>query len=642
MNNISEINSNIILQSKSTTKDFKINSVSPKVILNNGIITVSYSTLNASINDWIGAFSPPDVDIRTKLPAKYGFAFKGSENYLITGIGSLDFNMTNLRAGIRFYYFSNGLLEPILEYKSLDIVNFEDINEPLRNRIQPTGDYNTFQLHWSSATSSIPQLHWGTSPKVYPNIVNAISFQIDRNQVCGSPANSTGWHDLGMINKALFTDIVTQNLYGKSIYYIFGEKNTNKFSKEFIFRLPPYPGNQPLNRPTQVVLMADLGIGSSVSASNTLTWQEEGSPAVDTAMSIGDYIRKGQIDAIIHSGDISYANGHIQSYDFFMDMISPIAGSVIYLTTVGNHESDWVNTETLQYELGKSSGGECGLFATTLLPMPTPATRFEPWYSYNIGLIHFVGMSTEHDYNYGSKQYQFIENDLKTVNREITPWIIFSGHRPVYVNSIECCEFGSDVNVAENLQKHIEPLLHKYRVNLAFSGHHHSIQRISAVYQNKIIQKSTYIIDKNGHLIAFHNNPKATIYHVIGTAGNGPDYDTGNHNWNERNFTNVFGYAIVTAINSTLLEWKLIESSSGKIIDRMTITQDLNVKSWDNNWSTLSFVLLTFFCVVAMMTGYWIFKWRNSKEFGYVSISSKESSGKNDFVQEEEQYGTFT
>ena len=31
-------------------------------------------------------------------------------------------------------------------------------------------------------------------------------------------------------------------------------------------------------------------------------------------------------------------------WDFFLNMISPISGSVLYLTTVGNHESDYPNS----------------------------------------------------------------------------------------------------------------------------------------------------------------------------------------------------------------------------------------------------------------------------------------------------------
>ena len=38
---------------------------------------------------------------------------------------------------------------------------------------------------------------------------------------------------------------------------------------------------------------------------------------------------------MFHSGDVSYANGYLSNWDYFMDMISPIASKVLYLTTLG-------------------------------------------------------------------------------------------------------------------------------------------------------------------------------------------------------------------------------------------------------------------------------------------------------------------
>jgi hypothetical protein len=63
----------------------------------------------------------------------------------------------------------------------------------------------------------------------------------------------------------------------------------------------------------------------------------------------------------------------------------------------------------------------------TKLPLPAPATKLQPWWSYDVGLIHFVGMSTEHKYSTGSAQHEWLRRDLAAVNRTLTPWIIFTG-----------------------------------------------------------------------------------------------------------------------------------------------------------------------------------------------------------------------
>ena len=68
-------------------------------------------------------------------------------------------------------------------------------------------------------------------------------------------------------------------------------------------------------------------------------------------------------------------------------------------------------------------------------------------------------MSTEHDFTINSEQYMFLDNHLKNVNRNITPWLIFAGHRPMYVDSTDVKYNFSDQPVAALLRQHIEPLL---------------------------------------------------------------------------------------------------------------------------------------------------------------------------------------
>ena len=53
-------------------------------------------------------------------------------------------------------------------------------------------------------------------------------------------------------------------------------------------------------------------------------------------------------------------------------------------------------------------------------------------YSFDYGSVHFVMMSTEHDYKKGSRQYTWLEKDLKSVDRNKTAWLVVGGHRPMY------------------------------------------------------------------------------------------------------------------------------------------------------------------------------------------------------------------
>lgn len=44
-------------------------------------------------------------------------------------------------------------------------------------------------------------------------------------------------------------------------------------------------------------------------------------------------------------------------------------------------------------------------------------------------------VSTEHGFAPGSAQYAWIARDLALVDRSKTPWLVFSGHRPFYIDS---------------------------------------------------------------------------------------------------------------------------------------------------------------------------------------------------------------
>ena len=58
-------------------------------------------------------------------------------------------------------------------------------------------------------------------------------------------------------------------------------------------------------------------------------------------------------------------------------------------------------------------------------------------YSYDFGLVHFIMMSTEHNFEPGSRQYEWLENDLKKVDRKKTPWVLIGGHRAMYASQDE-------------------------------------------------------------------------------------------------------------------------------------------------------------------------------------------------------------
>ena len=342
----------------------------PLEIDNDDVVTVDYYSSNPQDSDWIGVYSPYSADITATTPAKYAYCNEDND-YLSSGMGSLHFNMTNLRSDLAFYFFSNGTHYPINEAIA-PRVSFKNYNQALRARVTPTGNVDDLLLSWSSANSSAPMLRWGAGSGVYSHNVSASTYTLAQSQMLGTPAATFGWHDLGQIHRAVFSGM--RALANTRVYYTFGDAATDTWSPEHILHVPPSPGQQPPTRPTTIVLFQDLGTGS---LDDARTKKDKGQPPVNTSMRIAAEIADGSVDAVFHGGDISYADGYLTTWDFFLDMISPMASSVVYLTTVGNHESDCPGTASI-FD-GNDSGGECGLVSGELIPLPPPATLDEPW-----------------------------------------------------------------------------------------------------------------------------------------------------------------------------------------------------------------------------------------------------------------------
>lgn len=94
---------------------------------------------------------------------------------------------------------------------------------------------------------------------------------------------------------------------------------------------------------------------------------------------------------------------------------------------------------------------------------------------------------------FGSKKQQinFLEADLASVDRSVTPWLIVAGHRPWYSTG----GYGNQCFACQNA---FEEIFYKYGVDAAMFGHVHNAQRFMPMYNNKT--------DSAGL-----NNPKAAL-----------------------------------------------------------------------------------------------------------------------------------
>jgi hypothetical protein len=123
--------------------------------------------------------------------------------------------------------------------------------------------------------------------------------------------------------------------------------------------------------------------------------------------------------------------------------------------------------------------------------------------------------------------------------------------------------------------------LFKYRVNVGFYGHNHVVQRQSAVLNRQVVQRSEERKDEAGKPVFYHEDPQATVHWVIGTAGasftvtaNEPKPE-----WNEM-FIYEYGYARVTAVNASVLDWQWVHSMSGEVWEHVVLTQSDPTQPW--------------------------------------------------------------
>lgn len=135
-----------------------------------------------------------------------------------------------------------------------------------------------------------------------------------------------------------------------------------------------------------------------------------------------------------------------------------------------------------------------------------------------MGPVFTLHFSTELDFTTGSPQWTFIKDALLSVNRSDTPWVVVGFHRPMYISSTNWAPVGGDQTVAIALRQHVEPLFNNAGgspVDLVLQGHHHSYQRMCAVWNNG----TCYARSAGDNNV--YANPGAPVHIVIGTGGAG-------------------------------------------------------------------------------------------------------------------------
>ncbi|XP_052767645.1 acid phosphatase type 7-like [Mya arenaria] len=277
---------------------------------------------------------------------------------------------------------------------------------------------------------------------------------------------------------------------------------------------------------------------------------------------------KGMYDAILHVGDFAYDMDSDNGYtgDKFMNMVEPLASELPYMTCPGNHENKYNFTH---YKRRFS--------------MPSDENGDLMFYSFNMGPVHFISLSTEYYFfiQYGLvqalRQYYWLLDDLKEANkpenRKQRPWIIAYGHRPMYCSNTDKDDCTKHHSIVRDgipvIHKYgLEQMFYDYGVDLAIWAHEHSYERLWPVFDDKVY---------NGSKTEPYTNPKAPVHIITGSAGCQENHDPfipDPRPWSAFR-SDDYGYTRMKVFNSSHLYLEQVsDDKGGAVIDKIWIKKD--------------------------------------------------------------------
>ncbi len=361
---------------------------------------------------------------------------------------------------------------------------------------------------WATDTSGASEVRYSEDTS-YSHTAAATSFASDGKT----------WHS------ATITGLTPDTTYHYRVYT--GGVDLTPWSDVTFTTAPPDTATQ--------VTFAALGDGrpNSTSASpNQAAWD------------VAYQMTQKNFDFAVHSGDIVYGGGVCSGSDSgwnqylraYFDVYEDSVKQTPFYPAIGNHE------------LGSGSSA-CGYHAYTdvyHLPENAPSGDEERYYAFDWGNVHVISLNTEQNYNVGSAQYNWLENDLQNTDRR---WIVVAFHRPPYSSG----PHGSNTDVQDQLV----PLFEQYGVDVVLNGHDHDYERTCPIKND-----ACTTIDDGG-----------VVYFVTGGAG-APLYSQNDPNaWFTAKYSKSHHFMLLS-VNDCQMNIQAIDDN-GNVIDSYQIDKCL-------------------------------------------------------------------
>lgn len=559
----------LLAQDGSSSSEFALE-VSATTIEHMDTVNVTYTVANASTYDWIGVYCADDESAPPADDDYMDSRLISTSNTTTLTFGPL----VNMRCSWQFRYFARpkqyGTSTHLADSEFVAMAN--GVTEPLHVHISLTGNDTQMRVMWVSGAVASPTVSYGASADALSSSLTASSRTYNASDMCSAPATKVAnmyFRDPGQIYEAVLTDLEPETTY----YYQVGEPSGQQ-SAVFSFTMPPAPGVQ--SGTMSFFMFGDLGEWMQKA---TDEWPED-APRQESTIEL---IRKDMNDteanyvAVMHDGDISYGMGRTYLWDQFGALVQPVAAEIAYMVGVGNHEYDYISptgtttkdpsgvNKAFTIEGGNyaiDSQGECGVPTDKRFVMPDNGNKVF-WWSVEYGLTHHVMLSSEHDYTTNSSMYNWLIEDLESVDRSKTPWLFLHIHRPLYCSVIAA----GDNNVSVLLREYLEPVLADYNVDVVFAGHYHSYEITCAVYNQTC--RTEDLGDGNTKALA-------PVHIMVGSAG--ADVDTGNYSevaWSEYAVMD-YGYGRVHVYNATHTQFEFVLNRDKAVTSSKWIISDHN------------------------------------------------------------------
>lgn len=364
--------------------------------------------------------------------------------------------------------------------------------EPEQISVTLSATYDSVWISWITGEFQIGDNITPLDPETVDSVVQygiyqlpisdeATGYSLVYNQLY--PFEGLQNYTSGIIHHVRLTGLEPDTLY----QYQCGDPSIPAMSDVYYFRTMPVSG--PESYPNRIAVVGDLGL------------------TYNTTSTV-DHMLSNHPDLVLLVGDVSYANLYLTNgtgsdcysctfsetpihetyqprWDYWGRYMQPLLSKVPTMVVEGNHEIE-PQAENQTFVAYSSR------FA---FPSEESGSSSTLYYSFEAGGIHFIMLGAYIAYDESADQYKWLERDLASVDRKVTPWLVATWHPPWYSTYV------AHYREAECMRVAMEDLLYKYGVDIVFNGHVHAYERSNRVYN-------------------YNLDPCGPIYITVGDGGN--------------------------------------------------------------------------------------------------------------------------